>query len=220
MVKPNITYHWDFEFQGKFEVDIPEDQRPYLALAGGLLHGDIYGKLAEFFLNQGSFELIRKRDFRHRDRGFSRNRAIRGADLRIVRVIDKKKGKPMMAMPDVVDYRNDRIIDLKTYYLRTPPDEGGIFITVDDVPEAIPSGDKSPNEVEIPKGYEDAWSELKVMIQAELDKKYNTQFERYHHAYFQATGRIPTIHIYVVLYTATKTYEHDRGYGGMRRLDS
>ena len=79
-MQANVTYHWDFEFQGRFEVDLPEDQRPYLALAGGLLHGDIYGKLAELFLNEGSIELVHKRDFRHRDKGFSRNRAIRGCE--------------------------------------------------------------------------------------------------------------------------------------------
>jgi hypothetical protein len=35
-----VTYFWDFEFQGRFEVDVPDDQKPFLALAGSILHGD------------------------------------------------------------------------------------------------------------------------------------------------------------------------------------
>jgi hypothetical protein len=219
-MQPQVIYHWDFEFQGRFEVDVPQDQRPYLALAGGLLHGDMYGALSSLFLREGAVELVHKRDFERRDKGFSRNRAIRGADLKVLRVIDEKCGKSMLARPDVVDYRNDRIIDLKTHYIRKPPDDGGILITSEDVTKAAPSGNTSPIEVGIPDGYEDAWGNLKAMIQADLDRKYGSQFQRYHRAYLSAIGRVPEIHIYVVLYTVTRTYKHGRGFRGMRRLSS
>lgn len=213
-----VTYYWDFEFQGQFAVSIPEDKRPYLAIAGGILHGDIYGELGKLLCKQGALELRKKSDFRNRDRGFTKNRAIRGDDLKVVRVMDQKKRKPMMAMPDIVDYRNDTIIDLKTHYLRKPPDEGGIFVTVDDVPGSVPSGEESPQDVEIPHGYEDAWTDLKRLIKRELGKKYESQFNRYHKAYLQATGRNPAINIYVVLYTNTGTCEEEVNEGGIKKL--
>ncbi len=220
-MQPEIIYHWDFDFQGKFEIDVPENQLPYLAIAGGILHDDIYCKLTEIYLKEGAIELSRKQDFTNRDKGFSRNRAIRGQNLKTIKVFDKKKGKPMMAMPDIVDYRNDLMIDLKTYYLRTPPDKGGKFITIDDVSESETLiNDPTSAEFIPPEGYEVAWFDLKEKIQKELEKKYMSQFERYHQAYIQSTNRIPTIHIYVVLYTVTETYEHDDGYRGMKKLDT
>lgn len=215
----NVNYHWDFEFQGQFKVDVPRDQKPYLALAGGILHGDLYGYLARLFRDEGALELRKRCDFRNRDNGFTTNRAIRGDDLRVVKVMDEKKGKLMMAMPDVVDYRNDVIIDLKTHYFRKPPDQGGRFITANDVSVPTPSGDRSPNEISIPDGYEDAWAELKRFVAVELNKKHESQFMRYHQAYCQATGRVPSINIYVVLYALRSTDYHDRGYGAMRKLD-
>ena len=214
-----VTFHWDFDFQGRFEVDVPEDQRPYLAIAGGLLHGDIYRDLAEILIGEGAIELVSKRDFRSRDAGFSRNRAIRGDDLRLVRVVDRKKRKPMAAMPDVVDYRHDRIIDLKTYFIRTAPDPGGIFVTTDQVAQSKPMGDLSPCDSEIPQGYEDAWSGLKTLVQHQLVRKYGSQFARYHEAYCQATGRAPSINVYVVLYALTQHYQRDADYEGMRRMN-
>jgi hypothetical protein len=213
-----VVYYWDFDFQGRFEVDVPDGQKPFLALAGGILHGDFYAQLSALYLNQGAVELKRKKDFVRRDYGFSLNRGIRDANGRIVRVEDQKHRKAMMAMPDIVDYRNDTIIDLKTYYIFTPPQEGGIFVTADDVPHAVPCGDSSPGEVEIPEGYQDSWGDLKCLVERKLDEKYESQFRRYREAYVRATERIPTISVYVVLYTKTYSYYHENGYGGMRKL--
>jgi len=215
----NLQFHWDFDFQGQFEVDVPSDRRPYLAIAGGILHGDIYGKLAQLFLEEGAIELSRKQDFTRRDEGFTRNKAIRSADLKIVRLIDAKTGTPMRAIPDVVDYRNDLIIDLKTYYLRNPPDDGGIFVVAEVPHDPNTMGTALHPDAEVPNGYEDAWLDLRAMVETNLRKKYCAQLDRYHRAYLAATGRIPSINIYVVLYALTKTYEHENGYGGMRRND-
>jgi len=205
VIKPStntkVSYFWDFDFQGRFEVDVPDGQKPFLALAGGILHGDFYTKLFELYTNQGAVELRRKKDFGRRDSGFSLNRGIRDINGSIVRVEDQKQRRMMMAMPDVVDYRNDMIIDLKTYYIFAPPEEGGIFVTADDVPNAVPCGGASPIEVEIPVGYQDSWCDLKRIVEGKLDEKYESQFRRYHGAYLQATGRIPTICVYVVLYS-------------------
>ena len=187
-----VTYYWDFEFQGQFAVRVPEDKRPYLAIAGGVLHGDIYGELSKILCGQGAIELKKKPDFKNRDKGFTKNKAIRGDDLRVIRVMDKKRRKPMMAMPDIVDYRNDTIIDLKTSYIRKPPDEGGIFITVDDAPGSLPSGDSSPEDVEIPHGYEDAWSDLKRLLESELGKKYDSQFNREHYRFVNKIPQDPS----------------------------
>lgn len=62
-----LTFRWDFEFQGQFAVDVPEDLKPYLAMAGSDLHRGWYGDLAELFLSQGAVELKRKKDFQRRD---------------------------------------------------------------------------------------------------------------------------------------------------------
>ena len=83
-----VTYYWDFEFQGRFEVDVPEGQKPFLALVGGILHGDFYAKLSELYTSQSAIELRKKKDFSLRDSGFSLNRAIRDASGGVIRVID------------------------------------------------------------------------------------------------------------------------------------
>jgi len=199
----HVTFRWDFEFQGQFAVEVPEDLRPYLAIAGSDLHGGWYGDLAELFLAQDAIELKKKNDFKRRDKGFSRNRAIRDGKQKIVKVWDEKKKKLMRAMPDVVDYRNDIIIDLKNHFMKAPPDPGGRFVTVEDVGEVVPD-DTLPTGFAPPKGYENAWGELKQMVQARLGKKYYSQFSRYHRAYEQATGRTPEINIYVVLFFKTR----------------
>lgn len=214
-VKAN--YYWDFDFQDKFGCYLTGDQRPYLAIAGGVLHGDFYLFPRQLFNEQGAVELVRKKDFLHRDQGYSINRAIRDNRQRIVKVIDQKTKRPMRAMPDVVDYRHDHIYDLKTYFINEPPDPGGVFITVDEAPGSVPDGDRSP-DFPIPAGYEDAWSNLKRIVQADLDKKYRSQFARYHQAYFQATNRHPTISIYVVLYTKTAVTPQDQPEDSLRKI--
>jgi hypothetical protein len=162
--------------------------------------------------------LKRKKDFKKRDTGFSLNRSIRDSSGNLVRVYDRKYKKPTLAMPDIVDFRNDVIIDLKTYFIFESPEEGGILVTVDTAPKAVPCGDSSPESVSIPEGYKDSWRELKELIEEKIGRKYASQLDRYREAYLLATGRTPVIKVFVVLYTKTYGYAHDKGYGGMRKL--
>lgn len=198
-----LTFRWDFEFQGQFAVEVPEDLKPYLAMAGSDLHQGWYGGLAELYLSQGAVELKKKKDFKRRDQGFSRNRAIRNNRQRIVKVWDAKKKRLMRAMPDVVDYRHDTIIDLKNHFMKAPPDPGGRFITVEEVGEVIP-GEGLPPGFDLPEGHQDAWGELKQGVEAKLSRQYQSQFSRYHRAYQEATGREPHLNIYVVLFCKTR----------------
>ena len=157
----------------------------------------------------------KKHDFiKYRDRGFSIERSIRGSDGKAVKAFDEKLKREMIAMPDVVDYRNDEIIDLKTYYLREPPDKGGHFVTVEDLEQ--PADDSNASLV--PEGYEDAWADLRRMVESEIYNKYNAQLNRYSDAYFKATGRVPAVNVFVVLYALTRTYEHDQSDRGINLL--
>jgi len=214
-----ISYYWDLDFQADFILDDPEDRRPFIALAGGILHGDLYSKYRELMKKHNAIELRRKKDFKKRDQGYSINRAIRNNNLKIVKVFDQQREKYMRASPDIVDYRKDSIIDLKTYFLKdsTPPDEGGIFITSKDAKIVTPTQNTCTDENTIPKGYEDGWGDLKKRIESKLNKKYESQMNRYHDAYYIATNRHPSMNIYVVLYLSQGTYYHDEEYLGLRR---
>jgi len=214
-----IKYYWDFDFQADFILDNPEDRRPFIALAGGILHGDLYSKYRELMKEYNAIELKKKMDFKKRDHVFSINKAIRDKNLKIVKVFDQQQKKYMRASPDIVDYRKDSIIDLKTYFLKdpTPPDKGGIFITDKDANIITSTQDNTVNEDSIPEGYEDGWGDLKKSIESKLNKKYESQMNRYYDAYYLATNRYPTINIYVVLYISQGTFYHDEEYYGLRK---
>ncbi len=216
----DVNFYWDMDFQSNFILDLPSDKRPLMALAGGVLHGDLYANYKQL-MEEDIVELKKKKDFTNRDNGFSLNRCIRDNQLKLVKVYDAKKKKPMRAMPDIVNYKNDLIIDLKTYYIAdtTPPDEGGVFLTHPDTPAHELPENTLPTTEEIPDGYEmeNAWEELKRKIEADLFRKYKSQLNRYHEAYHVATSRYPAISIYVILYIKTGTYYHDEEYKGFRR---
>lgn len=207
------------DFQTGFILDYPIDKRPFIALAGGALHKDLYLYYKQLMEEYGTVELKTKKDFKNRDNGFSLNRCIRDSNLRIVKVYDEKNQKFMRAMPDIVDYSKNTIIDLKTYYMSdpTPPDEGGIFLTSDNsFSSTLPEGVIS-NKDGVPDGYEDAWGNLKEKIEGDLYDKYKSQLTRYHEAYYIATNRMPTMNVYVILYMATGTYYHDEEPYGLRK---
>jgi hypothetical protein len=206
LVVVSVTYRWDFEFQGKFELLSTGHDWPYFAIAGSLLHEDFNERLTKEYEGRGLMKLVTRRDFRlSRDRGFSLGRAIRGVDGRAVQVMDQKRRKPMRALPDVVDYTTDTVIDLKTHHLREPPHKGGILLTLEDFPGAIP-GDASPPLEDLTDNYIDAWPYLKADIEKKLEKQYGSQLQRYHDAYVLATGRSPSLNVYVVLFARTGTY--------------
>ncbi|MDO9262887.1 MAG: hypothetical protein Q7U02_02895, partial [Desulfosalsimonadaceae bacterium] len=184
--KSDINFYWEMDFQTGFILDSPIDKRPFLALAGGALHEDLYLYYKQLMEEYGIIELKKKKDFNNRDNGFSLNKCIRDNKLKIVKVYDEKRKKTMRAMPDIVDYSKDTIIDLKTYYMSdpTPPDEGGIFLTHENqFPSTLPEGILS-NKDDVPDGYEDAWGNLKEKIEGELYDKYKSQLTRYYEAYY------------------------------------
>lgn len=67
-----IAHHWEFDFQGKYEVDIPRDQKPFWAIAGGLLHNEFSVRLIELFNQEHAARLRSHHDYRtSRDSGYS-----------------------------------------------------------------------------------------------------------------------------------------------------
>lgn len=82
-------------------------------------------------------------------------------------------------------------LDLKTLHFRSAPHRKGLFIT---------EYSHSP----IAQGYENATEEFEKYIEAKSDRKYKAQLERYKKAYFRATGRFATLHVYVVPYAKRK----------------
>lgn len=217
--RSDIKFYWEMEFQTGFILDYPPDKRPFIALAGGALHEDLYVYYKQLMKKCGAIELKRKNDFKNRDSGYSLNKCIRDRHLKIVRVFDEKNKKEMRAMPDIVDYTKDSIIDLKTYYIKdpTPPDEGGIFITHENPLAPTSPPNILSNKDKIPDGYENAWDNLKQKTEGILFNKYKNQLTRYHEAYYIATDRYSTINIYVILYISTGTYYHDEKYQGVRK---
>lgn len=167
-------------------------KRSYFAEAGTYLHLEVLGQFRMQSLDEGAIELIKNIDFvRFRDQGFSICRAIRDSNGLIVKICDENKRKHMISVPDFVDYRKDIIIDLKTLHFSSAPDKQGLLIT-------------EYSHSSVLQGYENVTEKFEKYIESKSDRKYKTQFERYKKAYLKATGRVATLHVYIVPYAKVR----------------
>ena len=132
-----------------------------------------------------------------RDLGFSVCKAIRDSNGRAVKIWDEDKRRPMLSVPDLVDYRKDIMVDLKTLHFRSAPHKGALFV-------------RKPLRSPVRQGYEDATSEFRKYVEAKCHRKYRAQFKRYREAYLKATERIGTLHVYVVPYAKVDARESMR----------
>jgi len=201
-VKFTVFYDWGLDLPDDVETPDADESGRHLARAGTSLHGLFYGKYAGAALAKGAQELRIKQEFlRNRENGFSCGRAIRAADGKVVRVVDQQKKRPMISMPDFVDYRTNRIAEFKSVYLRRPPHDDGVLLT-----KSGPVTVDGPRSRAHTAEMGNSWDEFRGIVQNRLSKKYEAQIIRYAQAYFKATGNVPEFILCIAAFAKTSEY--------------
>ena len=217
VISDTVQFFWDFDMQQSFKVYGSDEIMTLLAQVGTDFNNDFDQTFRTNYSMKGIPELIYRKDFINRDQGFSLGRCIRDDNLKIVMVWDEKKKRMMRAMPDLADYRNDTIVDLKTVFFRKPLRQGDRFLTEKDLEGVTIPNDDLPEDFQMPDGYANAMTDFKKEIEGMLIKKYASQIKRYREAYTMATKRSPTIVLYPIVYAKIDEYDVDPRSPGFER---